>query len=839
MPRSRARTLHLLFAASGGAALIYQILWVRAFANVFGATAEAVAAILAAFFLGLAFGSDFFGRLADRSRRPLRLYALMELGIAIGALPVFAFLALYRSLYDELYPLLAAAPGLLILFKMALTTAALFPATAFMGGTLPALGRALVGDAGDLGARGSRLYAANIVGAVIGTLLATFGLPLWFGVRLSYALAIALSLAIAGVAGWLARHEVEQPPAVAPPSPEPAAPPPPGSRRLLAIAFGSGFATLALQLLWTRMFALVLQNSVYSFGSVVAVFLAGLALGAALVASLLKRYPPQRVLRVSLLITAVLVLATPAVLLLLSGGLEPRAAHGSWLGFAAGTVGLAAAVTLIPISAAGMTLPCVWELWRERPGAGSRLGRPTAVNTLGAILGPLAAGFLALPTLGLGASIAAVGALYFVMGELAVPRGARPRFGGWERAAVYPAALALWLVLPPISLPLAKLGEGERLLWAKEGARGAVAVVERERDRRIKLDNHYAIGGSRVVVEERRQGHLPLLLHPDPRRVAFIGMGTGITAGAALAHPRVERVVIMELVPEVIEAARDYFRAWNDGVVDDPRVEVIAEDGRNHLAGTDERFDVIVGDLFVPWREGVGALYTRDHFETVKAHLRPGGLFAQWLPLWQLSRREFDIVAATFLSVFDHAMLWRGVFSPVGSSLALVAFENGEPPVDLGAVAKRLGKLRAGNPFSDGFLSDATGFMLLYAGDLSSQTDRLATVGINSDDRPRIEWLAPRTLHAVERGEARWLSGAELADLYDAINRAPSTPSDRLLESTPRPPRVYREAGARFYRAEVLAAAGQQRRAQELRREAYRLLGFGEPPGRSGGSPRP
>ncbi|MEE9133344.1 MAG: fused MFS/spermidine synthase, partial [Gemmatimonadota bacterium] len=406
-----------------------------------------------------------------------------------------------------------------------------------------------------------------------------------------------------------------------------------------------------------------------------------------------------------------------------------------------------------------------------------------------------------------------------------------PKRGGWERAVIYPALLLTLLLLPPTALPVAQVAQGERLVWAKEGARGSVAVVERDGNRRIKLDNHYTIGGSRVVVEERRHGHVPILLHQDPRRVAFIGMGTGITAGAALAHPEVERVVVMELVPEVIEAARDYFGAWNVGIVDDPRAEVVAEDGRNHLAGTAERFDVIIGDLFVPWREGVGALYTREHFKAVKQHLMPGGVFAQWLPLWQLSQREFDIIAATFLSVFEHVTLWRGIFSPRGSSLALVAHQDGQP-LDMAVLDRRLAELEMTNPYRDGFLSDLTGFMLLYAGDLSSQAERLASAEINSNNRPRIEWLAPRTLQAVERGVAHWLTGAELADLYDEINRQASTPGDRLLQNGSRDPRIHRLAGAAFYRAELLAASGDPEGAERLRREAYRLLGAEPTPAR-------
>jgi len=824
--RQRRRALHVLFAASGAAALIYQVLWLRALATLFGASAEAAAAVLAAFFLGLALGSELFGRQADRSRRPLRLYALLELGIAAGAALVPAVLLLYRSLYDGVYPALAQSPLLFAVFKMALTALALLPATLLMGGTLPALGRAVVSGGESLGRTGGRLYAFNVVGAVLGAVLATFGLPLWLGVHGTYAAAIGLTLAIAAAVAWIARDEPRREPtpaAALPPESSKESQPAIDSRRLLAIAFASGFATIGLEVLWTRMLALVFQNSVYSFGSVVAVFLVGLAMGAALVARLLRRIPAGRLLRISLLFTGLTVLLTPALLMWLTDGLQPFGGFGDFLLHSVSVIALTTGVILVPAVAAGMTLPCVWELWRGRAGAGIRLGRPTAANTVGAILGPLVAGFALLPAFGIGGSVSVIAVFYIVLGELVVPSSAVPRRGGWERAALYPVALIIFAVASPLSLPPAWLDAGERLIWADEGARGSVAVVEAGGNRRLKLDNHYAIGGSAVVVEERRQGHVPLLLHPRPRRVAFIGLGSGITAGAALAHEGVERVVVMELVPEVIEAARDHFAAWNAGVVDAERVTVVAEDGRNHLAGTDESFDVIVGDLFVPWREGVGALYTREHFENVKARLRPGGLFAQWIPLWQVSRREFDIIAATFVSVFDHVTLWRGVFSPAGASIALVAHQDGRS-IDMPALERRLSRLRAVDSYEDGFLSELTGFMILYAGGLEPIAEQLAQVGLNTENRPRIEWLAPRTLRAVESGAASWLTGPELAELYDRINASPTVRADRYLVGSPLPPVAYRRAGAVFYSAEVAAAAGNLSRARELRRLAYAIL---------------
>src|SRR6185503_12446297 len=192
---------------------------------------------------------------------------------------------------------------------------------------------------------------------------------------------------------------------------------------------------------------------------------------------------------------------------------------------------------------------------------------------------------------------------------------------------------------------------------------GIVAVVEQSGSRRMKLDNFYVLGGTASTGDERMQAHVPLLLHPAPRNVAFLGLGTGITAGAALLHP-VERLTALEIVPDVVAVARDHFRAANLGVVDDRRVDCVVEDGRNFLRGTGRKFDVIVGDLFVPWRRGEAGMFSFDQFVSARRALAPGGLFCQWLPMFQMSEEEFNIVAATFLDVFPQTTLWRGDLAP-------------------------------------------------------------------------------------------------------------------------------------------------------------------------------
>ncbi len=234
--------------------------------------------------------------------------------------------------------------------------------------------------------------------------------------------------------------------------------------------------------------------------------------------------------------------------------------------------------------------------------------------------------------------------------------------------------------------------QGERLLAVSEGTHGIVAVVEFPGSRRLKLNNYYVLGGTASTLAERMQAHLPLLLHPSPHQVAVLGLGTGITASGALFHP-ITNITAVEMVPEVVAAARDYFREENDRVLEDPRTRIIIDDARNFLRGTAEKFDVIVGDLVVPWRQGEGALFTVEHFRAARHALAPGGLFCQWLPSYQFSEPEFRIVLRTFLSVFPRVSVWRGDFLAAESAVALV---GGVDPFEIkpAEVARRIRELK-------------------------------------------------------------------------------------------------------------------------------------------------
>ncbi len=757
-----------LFFVSGALGLVYEVLWMRQLTAIFGGTALAATATLSGFFLGNAAGSAALGGRAQRWRRPMVAFGVLEGCVGLGALVVAPVLRLEAPLYAATYQVLAAHTAAFALVKTALAIAAIGPAAFCMGGTLPALSEAVATQGSRLGGPVGRLYAVNLAGATLGTLAVPFALLPRFGVAGALAAAVAGSTCVAAIAIVAGVRGAARPGwnAAVPRAREVAAAP-----RVLALAALSGFATLSLELSWTRMLALVHENSLYSFAVVTCIFLAGLAGGAALARIALKRgHDPGRCLAAAWAAAAALAVASPRLLYGLTDG----------FGFVAATersgalvrlLGLSLATMLLPTLALGAALPLLMDmLGTARRSSGAAIGRLLAANTLAAIAGPVATTFVLAAWLGPWWSIVATGAV-LLAGAVAATRTRAARA---LAAAAFGAAIA---VLRPGALPPVRVdaAHGERLVAASHGPYGTTAVIADDHDRWITVDNSYVLGGAADAEEERFAGHLPLLLHPAPRRVAFVGLGTAITAGAALAHP-VDDVVGLEIVPDVARAARAHFGDVNRRLLDDPRVRIVVDDGRNYLAAAPERFDVIVGDLLVPWRPGEAPLYALEHFVSVRRALAPGGVFCQWLPLYQLSDEQLAVVARTFVAAFPNTTVWRGNFLPDAPTLALVG-RTDDRPLDAAAIDARVRAfvVRAGDT---PFLAHPAGVWLHLAGSLAPDDPRLRNATLDTDAEPVIELSSPPGVDGARAAAPSALTlapdaagGAALAAL-DAEHRA-------------------------------------------------------------------
>ena len=720
-----------MFFISGVVALIYEAAWQREFTLLFGSSAPATAAVLAAYFAGMGLGAFILGRFVSRTRRPLIVYAVLEVLVAVGALLVTPILNLYASQYENLFARFHGT-NLFFLIKAALAFLSIAIPTFAMGGTLPVLAQLFERDRARFGQLAGWLYVLNTAGAALGVLL----FPPWlaaFGMTRGTQFCVCINLALAATAYFLSRkvtlkHTATLQSALTPLNRV-------ILRRCLFIAFVSGFITFALQVGWNRAFAQIHENSIHSFAVLVALFIAAIAFGAQLSRFLLRSgWSWQQILGRSWLAAGFFLLFVPHLFVFLTGELK----------FVASVHLLAnprllapAIVMLLPVVLIAVSLPTVLHAAANNSprNAGQIAGNVVSANIIGSVIGALVAGFVFPAALGLWKSFLACSVIVFIVAVPLLFQNLKLRL-----RAVIPYLLLAFVTFSQ-ELPKARLeaARGEKLLAVREGPHGITAVVERENSRRLKQNNHYTLGGTAAIGDERLQGHLPLILHPRANKVAFLGYGTGITASSVFFH-NITNAVALELVPEIADLAGEFFSQPNANFA--RHHPVVIEDARNFLRGTTATFDVIVGDLVVPWRNGEGALYTLEHFQAVKSALSSNGLFCCWIPMFQLGREDFEIILRTFLSVFPEAQVWRGDFSPREPALALMYGR---------AVAQDFSKKM--NPDSaNSHLQFPGAFWMHYVGMVTN----ISGGPLNREDRPIIELRSRRPQPFIGRDLAAW-----------------------------------------------------------------------------------
>ena len=822
-----------LFFLSGFAAILYEVLWLHDLQLLLGSTAYSAATVLAVFFLGQALGSYAWGRRSAALRRPLLTYAFLELGIAASVGICLAAAPLWFAWYAPWYARLEHSPSQLLMVKLCLSVVVLLVPCFFMGGTLPVMGQHLVRRSDRLGLTGSALYAINTCGAVLGALATGFVLPPLVGYRAVYATAIAVNLLIAVAAAFLAMRSA--PPARANDRLASANAGPTASRpedvspgMLRGLAFASGLLALAMEVLWTRMFAQVLENSVYAFSAILVVFLSALAGGSFLAHALCRfKLPPARVLATLLALSGMAVGASPHVLCALAPRLQTVAASGGWAQYLGAVFLHVTATVFVPGLLLGSVFPYLLRLAQPwQCGPGRILGDLTAMNTAGAILGSLVTGFFLIGSLGQYGSATLLALIYLALSGVLILTAL-----GWRTVALASlvGAVALVVVLARFRLPVVQVDGDETVLQVWEGADATVAATQDlAGHRNIHVNNVYLVGGSAYATGARALAQIPLLLHPAPRKVFFIGMGTGITAGGALDFP-VAEVVVSEYVPEVVAAARVYFQPYLNGLLDDPRVRIVCEDGRNYLRCKPDRYDVIIGDLFYP--EQASRLFAKEHFEVVATRLNPEGIFAQWIPLYQLTEGDLGIIVRTMLEVFPQVTLWRGDTVADYPVVALVASARPQP-LEPRSLARNLDRLKRAIKPADSWEGVP---YLYYAGNLRQAEALFDGYPVNSDDKPVIEYLAP--VHAKTRvadGEP-WFTSLSLVRFYDALFQRAPVEQDPVLRQIGLRHRGHVLGGLSLYKSIVVDELGDERSAARWRKDylsRFGRRGAGQPAGR-------
>jgi spermidine synthase len=815
--------LFLLFFLSGASGLIYEVLWMKELGVLFGNTAYAVATTLTVFFLGLSAGGLAWGRRSRILANPLRTYGRIELCIAATAGLYFFLLKAYRGIFPSLFEWFGGSFGIFVAVKFFLAVGILFLPAFFMGGTLPVMGQHMIRRRGELSGRGTLLYAVNTAGATLGTFLAGFILPYVVGIKASYLLAISMNVIIGLIAVRMARQidgVVQSPPEA---EIRPAGARSAGSG-LEMLAFASGFLTLGLEVLWTRMFSQAHQNSAYLFSGILIVFLAALAAGS-LIANRLSRHTarPAPAMAGLLVASALLVVHTP-LLFGVMGGVQPGGYYR--LGWGLYVFSMFQAiffVIFVPVAIMGSILPFLLKMAEtldRQPG--HIIGRLVAANTAGSLLGSLTAGFFFISAFGLSGSIRTFAALYALLGAGMILFGG---VRGGKRAVAVLAILFVGFVVvaDPYRQPLLSLKDGESLVDLVEGSHATLAVVrDRAGELSLRTNNHYGLGSAKNFRRQRLEAQLPLSLHPNPSSVFFLGLGTGITAGAALDFP-VKKMTVCELMPEAVTLSKKHFTPYVNGLFDDPRVRIVVEDGRTFLLGTADTYDVIVADLFLPYRAGVGGLYSANHFAVVKSKLKPGGIFAQWLSIYQFSREDLEIIERTLLSVFDRVTVWRADFDPF---LPFVVFICQKDPVPLN-VDRTADLVEAAGLFQryKHTFRTVTGheFLTLYGGNLAAISEAIGPGPINTDNRPLIEFKAPVTIRNIFSGHVRAMNGDQLYDYFAGLISRTLPASDPYLAHTTPADREMVMAGLALF-GDAVFVETEPERAEQFKQSFFRRL---------------
>jgi len=750
------------FFLSGAASLIYEVCWIRRASLVFGSTIYALSTVLATFFVGLALGSYALGRLSTRFARPIRVYAWLEGVLAMLALVSLPAFDLAGQAFGRAYESLPDVPVLLGITRFAIVAAIVLVPAAIMGGTLPLFCRQFVLSQERIGRSVGRLYAVNTLGAATGTALAGGALIPSIGLSGSVLLGAGLSLAAGAIALWIDRVGAFAAPASIERAPHR---PSPSRAGLAVLIFLSGFTALGYEVLWTRFLGLVTHNTVHTYTVTLTVVLLGIVVGSVLASRIVDRSRMRGAWFGGL--------QAAAGLAVLGTMLLPPSA---WRGFQGGLQ--IYALLLLPAAVlSGASFPIGVRMAVDHPAsAGGGVGWVYSVNTLGGIAGSLICGFLLLPGFGLHAGLLTCTGLSVGTGILAWWLAGGAAAARWIAAAV---ATVAWLLLPRAlgtHLPHDFLGAPGGLVDVREGLQSNLAVLWRDDDLVLEIDRWWQ--GQRRPTQQIMAAHIPMILHPRPRRVLVVGVGAGQTPSRMTCHD-IERLDCVDIEPAVFDLVRRHFEAsW----LSDPRVRIIADDGRNLIARSPERYDVIsieVGQIFRP---GVPAFYTTDFYRLARSRLRPGGLVSQLVKL-SLPTDVFRGVVASFLEVFPQSVLWYNT----GECL-LIGTEAGRMAFDRSRLAQAASNSAIRADLTQRFYGD-TSYALqnphAFWGGLILGPEGLATLCPGTrpfhDDPPVLDYLATRA--AEPRPENVLLRASQLRRVDDHPLRQilrPPLPDDRL-----------------------------------------------------------
>ena len=778
MARNRFLLL-LLFVGSGCAALVYEVVWFQLLQLVIGSSAVSMAVLLGTFMGGMCAGSLLLPRYASRDAHPLRVYAVLEAGIGLLAILVLIVTPLVGYVYSSI-----AGYGMAgLLLRAAVAVLVLLPPTLLMGATLPAIARWVEMTPKGVAWLGF-FYGGNIAGAVIGCLLAGFYLLRVHDMTISTLAGVAINFAVA-IAAWVlaARAPVldrgidtggdrasDQRRAV--------------SHKQLASVYAaialSGATALGSQVVWTRLLSLLVGATVYAFAVILAVFLFGLGLGSSLGAAMARSTARPR-LALGICQLALMGAIAWAAYMLAAGlpywPINPSLPSPAAVRFQVDLV-RAAWVVLPGAILWGASFPLALAAVADATGDPGRLvGRVYAANTAGAIVGAVGVSLFLVEAIGtmraqqVFIALSAIAAC-FAMAPLLWSGPSTKRADSEAPLGTFGFTLvvialvgAIWTVnrlpaVPGLLIAYGRymvtwLGQAE-VVFAGEGLNSSVAVTQLPGG----IRNFHVSGKVEASSEpqdmrlQRMLGHLPALIHPNPESVLVVGCGAGVTAGSFVTYPSLKRLVIAEIEPLIPQVVTTYFREENHAVVNDPRVQIVYDDARHYVLTADEQFDVITSDPIHPWVKGSATLYTKEYFEMVKRHLKPGGIVTQWVPLYESDLAVVRSEIATFVEVFPDATIWANLQEGQGYDIVLMA-RNAEGPIDLDELERRFADPRfaaAANSMRGAAFMSPADLLSTYGGRASDLRPWLEGAAINRDRNLRLQYLAGMQLNRYQGG---------------------------------------------------------------------------------------
>ncbi len=738
--------LLLIFFFSGFTGLIYEIAWVRILSVVFGRTTLAVSVVVAVYMAGLGLGSIYWGKKIDAIQNRLRMFSLLQLGIALSSFIITLLFLKLDMFYKFLFQVFHVSGNTSIVLISILSFIILLVPTTLMGGTLPVITRHAVKNNRDIGSGIATVYAVNTIGGIIGAGLSGYYLIGRVGQIQTQLFAIFISLLL-GYSTYSMRPEQQENTASAQNEADTVRASLFSRKIIVLIAGISGFCSLAYEILASRALGIFLVNSTYSFSSILVIYLTGIGVGSLLFAKYIKE---TRQLPVLLLLTMgisgvyIIVVTSflndlPLVLSLFERTLLRIPVFKVFLP----GIMLSSVLLLIPALLMGISFPAMCRIYTQSVETiGAQVGKLYFVNTLGCVLGSLLAGIVMIPLLGVVRGCVLIAGVYLVTAVLLVSfektvlqkKTVLTVFVGLTVVSLIMGAQAIRNpVIHPPSLFRSK-NRTDTILHYKETLSGTVLVREDTRTgiRVLYVNNNQVCGINYDALKlVKLLGHMPFFINPTAQDVLIIGFGIGVTTGEVAKHA-VRSIDCVEICPGVRDAA-GYFSKHNNNVVNNSKVHFIDGDGRNHLLLTDKKYDIISCDPTHPTL-GCGNLYTQEYFQLCKDHITPKGVVCQYLPLHRVSPHDFIALIKTFHSVFTHATVW------LGHSHGVLIGTKEPTVIDFQGLKQEIRKLQ------DNLVYDPYVVVLSMLLDAQGIKQLDSKTAIHKDNRPFLEFYRPESV---------------------------------------------------------------------------------------------